>query len=74
MTRDSILLVGLLFLCCWAVKAEAEHVKYKDPNQPLNVRIRDLMKRMTLDEKIGQMMQLDLTAVTPEIMKNYSIG
>ncbi|XP_043695617.1 beta-glucosidase BoGH3B-like [Telopea speciosissima] len=74
MPRIWIPLVGLLCLCCWVAMAEADYLKYKDPKQGLNVRIRDLMKRMTLEEKIGQMMQLDVTKSTPEIMKTYSIG
>ncbi|KAA8543962.1 hypothetical protein F0562_021861 [Nyssa sinensis] len=49
-------------------------MKYKDPKQPINARIQDLMNRMTLAEKIGQMAQLDRVSTTPEIMKNYSIG
>ncbi|EEF38424.1 beta-glucosidase BoGH3B [Ricinus communis] len=74
MARISIPLLGLfLVLCCFAA-ADAEYLKYKDPSQPLNVRIRDVMKRMTLAEKIGQMVQLDRSVVTPEIMRDYSIG
>ncbi|MCD6509728.1 MAG: beta-glucosidase BglX [Thermoprotei archaeon] len=30
---------------------------YKDPSQPIEERVEDLLKRMTLDEKIGQMRQ-----------------
>ncbi|KAF8369512.1 hypothetical protein HHK36_032469 [Tetracentron sinense] len=74
MSRISIPLMGILFLCCWAAMAEAEYMKYKDPKQHMNVRIRDLMNRMTLGEKIGQMTQMDRTVTTVEIMKNYSIG
>ncbi|XP_030963338.1 uncharacterized protein LOC115984429 [Quercus lobata] len=75
--RFSIALVGLLFLCCsWTVivNAEGEYLKYKDPEQPINARIRDLMKRMTLAEKIGQMVQADRSVVSREIMRNYSLG
>lgn len=39
--------------------ADAEYLKYKDPKQPLGARIRDLMSRMTLEEKIGQMVQIE---------------
>lgn len=70
-------LLGLLLLIGSAM-AEArpyeDHMSYKDPNQPVNRRIRDLMSRMTLAEKIGQMVQIDRSVATPEIMKNYSIG
>ncbi|GMP91806.1 hypothetical protein CsSME_00042323 [Camellia sinensis var. sinensis] len=54
--------------------AEPEYMKYKDPKQPINIPIRDLMNRMTLPEKIGQMMQLERVNATPEIMRDYSIG
>jgi beta-glucosidase len=33
---------------------------YKDPAQPLETRISDLLGRMTLEEKVGQLMQLDM--------------
>ncbi|GKU93695.1 hypothetical protein SLEP1_g7269 [Rubroshorea leprosula] len=77
MVRVSAPLLGLLLLCCFgflAPPAAAEYVKYRDPLQRLEVRIRDLMNRMTLAEKIGQMVQLDRAVVTPEILRDYSIG
>jgi hypothetical protein len=74
MARTPISLMGILFLCFWAAIAEAEYLKYKDPKQPLNVRIKDLMSRMTLEEKIGQMVQIDRTVASAEVMKNYFIG
>ncbi|CAL5354135.1 unnamed protein product [Camellia sinensis] len=64
----------LVLLCVWTAMAEPEYMKYKDPKQPINIRIRDLMNRMTLPEKIGQMMQLERVNATPEIMRDYSIG
>ncbi len=33
---------------------------YEDPAQPVEKRIADLLRRMTLDEKIGQLWQVDL--------------
>jgi len=74
MARSPISLMGLLLLCLWAASTEAEHVKYKDPKQPLNVRIKDLLRRMTLEEKIGQMVQIDRTVASAEVMKNYFVG
>ncbi|XP_010541670.1 PREDICTED: uncharacterized protein LOC104815064 [Tarenaya hassleriana] len=67
--------LGLLLLCC-AVAAEdpLKYAKYKDPQQPLGARIRDLMKRMTFEEKIGQMVQIERSVATPEVMKKYFIG
>ncbi|XP_057956519.1 uncharacterized protein LOC131149786 [Malania oleifera] len=74
----SVGMLGVLLtycMCFWASSAaEGEYMKYKDPEQPVNTRIRDLMERMTLAEKIGQMAQLDRVAATPEILRDYSIG
>ncbi|XP_023891887.2 uncharacterized protein LOC112003897 isoform X1 [Quercus suber] len=74
MARTPIYLMGLLLLCFLVASAEAEYVKYKDPKQPLNVRIEDLMSRMTLEEKIGQMVQIDRSVASAEVMKKYLIG
>ncbi|KAK9139891.1 hypothetical protein Scep_009572 [Stephania cephalantha] len=75
MARFSNALVGFLFLCLSTLAlAQTEDMKYKDPAEPVIVRVWDLMRRMTLEEKIGQMVQIDRTAATAEIMKNYSIG
>ncbi|XP_059668599.1 uncharacterized protein LOC132313709 [Cornus florida] len=74
MGRISILLIGILVMCCWAAMAEAEYMKYKDPKQPLNIRIKDLLSRMTSEEKIGQMVQIDRSVASAEVMKKYFIG
>ncbi|PWA95466.1 glycoside hydrolase family 3 C-terminal domain-containing protein [Artemisia annua] len=67
-------LVMLVMCCCWANVASTETMKYKDPNQPLNVRIKDLMDRMTLEEKIGQMTQIDRAVASADVMQKYFIG
>lgn len=72
-------LVGIVLLllsscCCIGVTKAENYVKYKDPKQPMNSRIKDLMGRMSLAEKIGQMVQLDRENMTAEIMRDYSIG
>ncbi|KAJ9179887.1 hypothetical protein P3X46_008201 [Hevea brasiliensis] len=72
MARIPIFLAGLLLL--WGAFAEAEYIKYKDPKQPINARIKDLMKRMTLEEKIGQMTQIERSVASAEVMKKYFIG
>lgn len=74
--RSLVLLVGLLCLCCLGgmAQAEAEYMAYKDPKQPINHRIKDLMGRMKLAEKIGQMTQLDRANVTADIMRDFSLG
>lgn len=68
--------LGLLLLCC-AVAANKEpldNAKYKDPKEPLGVRIKNLMSHMTLEEKIGQMVQVERANATTEVMKKYLIG
>ncbi|RWW04542.1 hypothetical protein GW17_00032228 [Ensete ventricosum] len=52
----------------------AVYLKYKDPKQPLNVRINDLLNRMTLAEKIGQMSQIERANATAEAIKKHFIG
>ena len=74
MWRALVQSVSIVVLWWCIAVAEAEDVKYKDPKQSLNVRISDLLSRMTLEEKIGQMVQIDRIVATTEIMKNYSIG
>lgn len=74
MGRFSIPMVGFLLLCCLSSLTKAEYPKYKDPKQPLNSRIRDLMSRMTLAEKIGQMVQIEREVATPDVMTKYFIG
>ncbi|KAM1078817.1 hypothetical protein ACFX2J_013564 [Malus domestica] len=74
MARTPIFLMGLLLSCFFIAIAEAEHIRYKDPKQPLNTRIKDLLSRMTLEEKIGQMVQIDRSVASSEVMKKYFIG
>ncbi|KDO48684.1 hypothetical protein CISIN_1g040637mg [Citrus sinensis] len=54
--------------------ANAEYAKYKDPKQRVAVRVKDLLGRMSLEEKIGQMVQIDRTIATVQFLKDYSIG
>ncbi|OAY75598.1 Beta-glucosidase BoGH3B [Ananas comosus] len=66
--------VVISFLLFRAFLGEAEYMKYRDPSQPVNVRVRDLMNRMTLAEKIGQMTQIERKVATPQVLKDYYIG
>ncbi|KAL8038187.1 hypothetical protein ABFX02_11G088500 [Erythranthe guttata] len=71
-----ILLIGVIVAVCYstAIANAEEYMKYKDPKQPINKRIRDLMERMTLEEKIGQMTQIERTVAADHVLKKYSIG
>eukprot|EP00253_Pinus_taeda_P027491 PITA_27491 len=65
----------LLFVVVLCRCAEAsKYLKYKDPSQPINARVEDLLARMTLAEKIGQMTQIERSVATADVMKNYYIG
>jgi hypothetical protein len=50
------------------------YLRYKDPKQPLNTRIDDLLERMTLAEKIGQMSQIERENATADVVNKYLIG
>lgn len=54
--------------------AEGEYMKYKDPKLEVRVRIKDLMKRMSLQEKIGQMTQIERMLASPTLVNKYFIG
>jgi len=49
--------------------------KYPVPKDPAaEAKIADLLKRMTLEEKIGQLVQGDISATTPADVKQYHLG
>jgi beta-glucosidase len=47
---------------------------YLDPAQPVPVRVADLLGRMSLDEKIGQMTQAERNAVSAADITSYRLG
>ncbi|KQK13202.1 uncharacterized protein LOC100845030 [Brachypodium distachyon] len=47
---------------------------YKDPAQPVEARVADLLGKMTLAEKIGQMTQIERLVATPDVLRNYFVG
>ncbi|KAM0929559.1 hypothetical protein ACQ4PT_001599 [Festuca glaucescens] len=66
--------IFVLLMFCLAVLGRADHLKYKDPKQPVSVRIKDLLGRMTLAEKIGQMTQIERENATTGVLSKYFIG
>ena len=45
------------------------------PEDPaIEARIRALMARMTIEEKVGQILQADIASVTPEEVRRYHLG
>ncbi|CAA7036670.1 unnamed protein product [Microthlaspi erraticum] len=47
---------------------------YKNPDAPVEARVNDLLSRMTLPEKIGQMTQIERTVASPQIVTDSFIG
>ncbi|KAJ0792197.1 putative glucan 1,3-beta-glucosidase [Helianthus annuus] len=47
---------------------------YKNANEPIEARVKDLLSRMTLKEKLGQMTQIECTVATPDLIKDLCIG
>lgn len=78
MKRTTFLLLLAVLLVSCAPKSRL--TPYKDPSQPVEVRVEDLLSRMTLEEKIGQMTQVENNSISPyylfppsEVVK-YFIG
>ncbi|CAL1382371.1 unnamed protein product [Linum trigynum] len=72
--QSPVLVVGILVVALFLEAADAEYRRYRDPTKPMGGRIRDLMGRMTLQEKIGQMVQIDRKVASADVVKNYFIG
>lgn len=54
--------------------AAADHLPYHDPSLPVATRVDDLLSRMSLDEKLGQMTQGERTEVSPGEVNQYRLG
>ncbi len=63
MKRTTYLLLLVVLLVSCAPKSRS--APYKDPSQPVDVRVEDLLSRMTLEEKIGQMTQVENNSISP---------
>jgi beta-glucosidase len=58
------------------VVVNANGLPYQDPRRPVDKRVADLLKRMTLPEKIGQMTQAERGAVSdnPTLIAQWMLG
>ena len=54
--------------------ALAQGLPYQDPNLPIPTRVADLLGRMSLDEKIGQMTQAERASVTNAQITQFRLG
>jgi beta-glucosidase len=69
--------IGVVALLSFFFAAlQAQPYPYQDSTLSVDRRVDDLLGRMTRDEKIGQMMQVDLSVVrsNPSILVSYAIG
>jgi beta-glucosidase len=59
-----VALIGIIAFT-WGVSAVAgDEPSYLNPNRSVEDRVNDLLERMTLAEKVGQMVQIEVTQVT----------
>ncbi|MDZ5443084.1 glycoside hydrolase family 3 protein [Micromonospora sp. 4G57] len=70
----ALLLVAVTALAVPARPANAATYPYQDPTLPVATRVADLLARMTLDEKIGQMTQAERGSVTAADLTTYRLG
>ena len=52
----------------------ADQAPYQDPSRTVEERVEDLLDRMTLAEKVGQMLQLDARAGVVELIQDKHVG
>src|SRR5687768_9191407 len=72
--RWSFALVTAAVLAFGIVPARADHLPYHDPSLPIPTRVDDLLSRMTLDEKLGQMTQAERASVSNADITNFRLG
>ncbi|NUT31975.1 MAG: glycoside hydrolase family 3 protein [Hamadaea sp.] len=72
----SVLLVPVLVLAgiTAPTSAGAAAFPYQDPTLPVPTRVADLLARMSLDEKLGQMTQAERGSATPADVTTYRLG
>ncbi len=59
---------------CGPPSAPSAALPYQDPALPVAERVTDLLARMTLDDKIGQMTQAERAVITPAQLTQYRVG
>jgi beta-glucosidase len=70
---SSVILINLFIIISQSLLAQTP--PYLDPNLPIDERVEDLLARMSLDEKVGQMTQVDRSALTNiDHIKDYYLG
>jgi len=68
------LIAGAVIAVSLLAPGSAAAQPYKDPSLPVATRVADLLSRMTLDEKLGQMTQAERLAVTNNQITQFRLG
>jgi beta-glucosidase len=78
MKKKSITWLLAIIFChfVWPALAQKKGAvpTYKNPAKSIDARVNDLLKRMTLDEKIGQMTQLCVSSITLDGTKTLDLN
>lgn len=70
-----LFLVSLLFWSCSESNTGADTEDgYKNPNLATQARVDDLLSQMTLEEKVGQMTQIERSRIEQTTIKDYYLG
>jgi beta-glucosidase-like glycosyl hydrolase len=70
----SIVSIILSMSLSFEKNVQAEVFPYQNPNLSVDQRVTDLLSRMTLDEKIGQMLQVERLTATQTQTTDYFLG
>lgn len=71
----SLVLLSTLFFTTYFTYANDEApLPYLNPDLSVEERVADLLNRMSLDEKIGQMTLIEKNSITPQAVTDYFIG
>lgn len=75
--KPSVFRLILLILAIFVLLAPASSAQdepYRDVSLPIEERVEDLLSRMSLDEKIGQMTLVEKNTITSQSVTNFYIG
>ncbi|GGL14293.1 glycoside hydrolase family 3 N-terminal domain-containing protein [Mangrovihabitans endophyticus] len=67
-------LTAATIAACGPPPSPAAALPYQDPSLPVADRVADLLGRMSLDDKIGQMTQAERAAIMPTDLTRYRVG
>jgi beta-glucosidase len=76
----AVVLAGVLGGSCWAASATVHPDQWPRATWPLpsdaalEQRVAALMAKMSVEEKVGQLIQADILSVTPDDVRHYHLG